>query len=138
MNNILDLIPQRPPIVMVDSFLGISDNISRTCFTVTEENIFVNDGIFSECGLIEHIAQSAAARVGYVFKGRDERIPIGYIGSINDFKFVALPVVGDRIETEVEVIQEVFNITLIQARCFIGNNMAASCRMKIFLSDNEA
>ena len=87
-SDILELIPQRHPIVMVDKFLGIEDNVSRTEFTISEDNIFVNNGEFSECGLIEHIAQSAAARVGYVFKSKDMPIPIGYIGSVNDFSLV--------------------------------------------------
>ena len=68
MDNILDLIPQRAPIVMVDEFLGIEDSVSRTRFTVTQDNIFVDNNKLSECGLIEHIAQSAAARVGYIFR----------------------------------------------------------------------
>ena len=60
MDNILDLIPQRAPIVMVDEFLGIQENLSRTRLTVSKENIFVDNDRMSECGLIEHIAQSAA------------------------------------------------------------------------------
>ncbi len=131
--NILDLIPQRAPIVMVDEFLGIEDSVSRTRFTVCEENIFVDDDMLSECGLIEHIAQSAAARVGYIFKSNNEPVPIGYIGAVNDFRLEANPRCGDVIETTVEVLQEVFGITLIKAVCFVGEKETASCKMKIFL-----
>lgn len=138
MNNILDLIPQRAPIVMVDEFLGIDNNVSRTRFTVYNDNIFVNNGEFSECGLIEHIAQSAAARVGYIFKSKNLPIPIGYIGSINNFVIYLNPKVGEAINTTIEIIQEVFNITLIQAYCHIDGKEIASCRMKIFLENNEA
>ena len=138
MNNILDLIPQRAPIVMVDKFLGIDNNVSRTRFTVYNDNIFVNNGEFSECGLIEHIAQSAAARVGYIFKSKNLPIPIGYIGSINNFVIYQNPKVGEAINTTIEIIQEVFNITLIQAYCHIDGKEIASCRMKIFLENNEA
>lgn len=138
MNNILDLIPQRAPIVMVDEFLGIDKNVSRTRFTVYNDNIFVNNGEFSECGLIEHIAQSAAARVGYIFKSKNLPIPIGYIGSINNFVIYQNPKVGEAINTTIEIIQEVFNITLIQAYCHIDGKEIASCRMKIFLENNEA
>ena len=138
MNNILDLIPQRAPIVMVDEFLGIDNNVSRTRFTVYNDNIFVNNGEFSECGLIEHIAQSAAARVGYIFKSKNLPIPIGYIGSINNFVIYQNPKVGEAINTTIEIIQEVFNITLIQAYCHIDGEEIASCRMKIFLENNEA
>ena len=41
MDNILDLIPQRTPIVMVDEFLGMDNNVSRTRFTIYNDNIFV-------------------------------------------------------------------------------------------------
>ncbi len=135
---ILDLIPQRAPIVMVDEFLGIDDNVSKTCLTVRNDNIFVDDGMLSECGLIEHIAQSAAARVGYVFKTNNQEIPIGYIGSVNNFELKEFPKVGEVISTEIEIIQEVFNITLIQAKCYINDVEIASCKMKIFLDNNEA
>lgn len=135
---ILDLIPQRAPIVMVDEFLGIEDNISKTRFVVKNENIFVDDGKFSECGLIEHIAQSAAARVGHIFKSNNKPIPIGYIGSVNNFEIKDFPKVGDIISTDIEIIQEVFNITLIQAHCYINDVEIASCKMKIFLDNNEA
>lgn len=133
MNSVLDLIPQRPPIVMVDDFLGIDNCLSRTSLLVAEDNLFVDDCMLSECGLIEHIAQSAAARVGYLFKEKEQPIPIGYIGSVNDFIMVENPKVGELIITTVEVIQEVFNITLIQARCTIDEREIASCKMKIFL-----
>lgn len=138
MGNILDLIPQRAPIVMVDEFLGMDNNMSRTRFTVHNDNIFVDNNEFSECGLIEHIAQSAAARVGYIFKSKNLPIPIGYIGSVNNFVISQNPKVGEVITTTIEIIQEVFNITLIQAYCYVEGKEIASCRMKIFLDNNEA
>ncbi len=138
MDKILDLIPQRPPIVMVDKFLGLEDNFSRTCLTVRKDNIFVDNGVFSECGVIEHIAQSAAARVGYIFKSKNEAIPLGYIGSVNDFILIENPKLGDKIDTTIEILHEVFNITLIQAHCKVGNKDVASCKMKIFLDNDKA
>lgn len=138
MANIIDLIPQRAPIVMVDEFLGIEESVSKSSLTVREDNIFVDDATLSECGLIEHIAQSAAARVGHIFNTLNRPIPIGYIGSVNDFAIVAHPKVGDTIYTTIEVIQEVFNITLIRAVCRVNDVEIATCKMKIFLDTDEA
>lgn len=107
MNNILELIPQREPMVMVDEFLGMGEAVSKTRFTVREDNLFVDNGQLSECGLIEHIAQSAAARIGYIFKSKNEPVPIGYIGSVNDFIFSRAVKPGETIETTVKVLQEV-------------------------------
>lgn len=136
--NITELIPQRAPIVMADEFLCIDGDTSRTRFTVREDNIFVDGDIFSECGVIEHMAQSAAARVGYIFSNRGEDVPLGYIGAVNDFVITELPQTGDTIETEITVLQEIFGITLIEARSAIDGREIASCKMKIFSANNEA
>ena len=111
---IIDLIPQREPIVMVDKFVGITNGISETQLTIKNDNIFVENDCFTEFGLIEHIAQSAAARVGYIC--RNENKPISML------------------ETKIEILQEVFNITLIKAESFTDGRLAASCQMKIFLN----
>lgn len=49
---ILNLIPQRPPIVMVDSFCGIEDNCSYSGLTVTDDNIFCQEGKLQEAVLL--------------------------------------------------------------------------------------
>ena len=48
---ILNLIPQRPPIVMVDSFFGIEKNHSYSGLTVTADNIFYETGKLQEAGI---------------------------------------------------------------------------------------
>lgn len=134
MYKIAELIPQRAPIVMVDEFLGVEErNVSRSQLTVRKDNIFVEGSVMDECGVIEHIAQSAAARIGYICREADRDIPLGYIGSVNEFHLQAHPRVNDTIVTTIEIIQEVFNISLIEAHCCVGDNCIASCRMKIYL-----
>lgn len=131
---IIDLIPQRDPIVMVDKFVGITNGISETQLTIKNDNIFVENGCFTEFGLVEHIAQSAAARVGYICRNENKPISIGYIGAISNMEIVYLPKINDMLETRIEILQEVFNITLIKAESFTNGHLAASCQMKIFLN----
>ena len=58
---ILEYIPQRPPVVMVDTFYGIDERgCARSGLTVTADNLLVADGVLDECGIVEHIAQSAS------------------------------------------------------------------------------
>ena len=49
------LIPQRPPMVMIDRFYGIEENTSWSGLTVTTDNLFCRDGVLQETGIIEHI-----------------------------------------------------------------------------------
>ena len=74
----------------------------------------------------------------YIFNSLNRPIPIGYIGAVNDFAISAHPKVGDTIYTTIEVIQEVFNITLIRAVCMVNDAEIATCKMKIFLDTDEA
>ena len=64
--NIQLLIPQRPPFVMIDKLLSFSETTTTTGLSIRADNIFVENGLFKEPGLVENIAQTAAARAGYV------------------------------------------------------------------------
>ena len=133
MFSIEELIPQRAPIVMVDRHTSIEEGVSYTTLEVREENLFVEQGHMSECGLIEHVAQSAAARIGYLYLQRGERVPIGYIGSVNHFRLERQPNVGEQLTTSIRILQEVFNVTLIEAETATETETVARCKMKIFL-----
>lgn len=130
---ILGLIPQRPPIVMVDSFFGIEENCSYSGLTVTSDNIFCEEGKLQEPGIIEHIAQSAAARIGFIYTRQGAQVPLGFIGSVDKLKIYNLPEVGIKLFTEITVVQEVFDITLVSAQVKAGEELIAECRMKIFI-----
>ncbi len=132
---ITEFIPQRPPIVMVDQFFGLEDSVSRSGLTVDENNIFCENGALSDCGVIEHIAQSAALRMGYIYKSEGKEVPLGFIGSVNQLRLYHLPKIGESIQTEVRIEQEVMNITLISAVCSIAGEKVAECKMKIFLQE---
>lgn len=133
MFSIEELIPQRAPIVMVDRLTSIEEGVSYTELEVRADNLFVERGVLSECGLIEHIAQSAAARIGYLFRMRGEAVPIGYIGSVNQFALGRLPRVGERLTTSIRVLQEVYQVSLVETEVRSGDEVVASSRMKIFL-----
>lgn len=61
---IFRLIPQRPPMVMVDVLYSANETGGRTGLTVSSANVFCINGFLTEPGLIEHSAQSAAAFAG--------------------------------------------------------------------------
>ena len=130
---ILGLIPQRPPIVMVDSFFGIEENCSYSGLTITSDNIFCEAGKLQEPGIIEHIAQSAAVRIAFIYTRQGAQVPLGFIGSVDKLKIYKLPEVGMKLFTEITVVQEVFDITLVSAQVKAGEELIAECRMKIFI-----
>ena len=63
--DIQDLIPQRPPMVMIDKLTEAGEISATGELKVHESNLFCENGLFRETGLIEFIAQTAAAFTGY-------------------------------------------------------------------------
>ena len=136
--NIVDLLPQRPPFIMVDRLVHYDLNGAKSVFSVRDDNLFCREGIMEETGLIENIAQTCAARTGYKEKTEPQRdgvIKIGFIGMIKRMDIVRNPLVGETLHTTIEIKDEVFNATLIEAKVEIAGETVASCAMKIFLTD---
>ena len=63
--SILRLLPQRPPMIMVDTLFSAGSDSAETGLAVSGDNVFCLDGCLIEPGIIEHSAQSAAAFSGY-------------------------------------------------------------------------
>ncbi len=131
---ILSVIPQRSPIVMVETLLHCDETTTRSGFQVSNENIFTEEGMFREPGLVENIAQTAAAGVGYAAQQKKEPVPIGYIGAVQNLEIFDLPKVGDYLETEVAVTNKVFDVTFVNGSIRTNGNLLAQCEMKIFIT----
>lgn len=130
------LIPQRPPIVMVDVVWSADEQSADTGLTIQEDNIFVKDGLFREPGLIEHIAQSAAAFAGYGTFVRGEEPKLGFIGEIKDSVFNLMPPVGSELRTHIQLVTVIGGIRLINAEVRLKDELVATCVMKFFLKDD--
>lgn len=137
MKDILPLIPQRPPFVMVDTLVTAGENNARTKLKITSDNVFVKENQLTEPALIENIAQTAAARMGYICKQNNEQVPVGFIGAVQNLEIFALPEVGDEIETEIVIKNQVFDVTLIAGQVYLNDDVLAKCEMKIFIQPNK-
>ena len=135
---ILELIPQRRPFVMVDSLTYCDLSITRTQLEVRADNIFNDGGRLSTAGICENIAQTCAARLGYLSLASGQPVKLGYIGAISNMQVYRTPVTGETIVTEIKVLQEVFNITLVHAVVKCGDELIAQTDLKIALGSDAA
>jgi predicted hotdog family 3-hydroxylacyl-ACP dehydratase len=133
-NDIQSLIPQKPPFVMVDKLLSVTETSTTTGFTIQPDNIFVQNGVFKEPGLLENIAQTAAASAGYVAHTENKPVLVGYIGAVNNLQVFALPKTGDELITEITTENQIFDVTLISGKITCNGQLIAQCKMKIFIN----
>ncbi len=136
-NRILQLIPQKPPFVMVDSLLDYTALTGIMGFTIPAGNILVKDGVFSEPGLIEHMAQSMSLHRGYQgFLAGLDKPKTGFIGVIKSVEIHELPKAETRLKTFVEILHEIMNVTSVTARTEDENGkLLASSEMKTVTVD---
>ena len=132
-NEILEYLPQRPPMVMIDKLLYSDDVKTVSGLLVSDTNIFFDKGFLSESGLVENIAQTAAAGVGYVCKQENKKVPVGFIASIKDLLIHELPKAGDEITTEVMVTNQVMAVSIIKGSVYRDKTLLAECEMRIFV-----
>ena len=132
-NEIEQYIPQRTPIVMIHELIEASEEHAVTHLHVSTENTFVRNGVLLEPGMVENIAQTAAAQVGYIFKKKNVPIPIGYIAGIKDLVVHAQPPAGSTIKTTVRVLNQVLDVTLVEGTIHLHDQLLARCEMRIFV-----
>lgn len=136
-NDVLALIPQKTPFVMVDGLLACSEERCESTFTPTADNILAKDGFFTEFGLTEHIAQTGALQSGYLAQLYQTPPPVGFIGQIKDLQIHFMPPVGTQIRTVIEHLHKVANVSVIRGVSTVNGKVCAECEMKIFLQENE-
>ena len=137
--DVLTLLPQRPPFVMIDRLTHFDEAVTTTQLTVRTDNLFTEaDGHLNPCALVENIAQTCAARMGYINRYiYRQRVRLGYIGGIKNLQVLRTPRVGELLTTSIEVMQEVMKLTLVNATVRVGDEVIVTAEMKIALSDIE-
>ena len=137
--DVLTLLPQRPPFVMIDRLIHFDEVVTTTQLEVRPDNLFMAaDGLLNNCALVENIAQTCAARMGYINQYiYKERVRLGFIGSIKNLQVLRPAREGEVLTTSIEVVQEVLQLTLVNATVKVGDETIVTAEMKIALSDIE-
>ena len=126
-------IPQHPPFVMVDKLLHSDSHTARTAFGIRADNVLVENGSFSAAGMMENIAQTAAAGMGSIAAAAGQPPGPGYIVSVKNLEINALPRVNDELITEITIEARVLDIIVISGKVTCDGITMARCEMKILI-----
>ena len=132
---VLDLIPQRHPMVMVDRLIECEEKYALSGLKIKADNIFCVGGTFSEPGVIEHIAQTAALQNGYLAQQNREPVKVGFIGAVKKFKLNRLPSAQEVLQTRIENTHSFENISIVRATVQVNQEIIAETELSIFIQD---
>jgi predicted hotdog family 3-hydroxylacyl-ACP dehydratase len=117
--------------VMVDELVRAEASLAVTRFTILRDNLFLISNRLGEPGLVENIAQTIAAMVGYQCTLKNIPVPIGYIAAVKDLKIASLPAEGSVIETTVMITNQVMDVTVVKGKVEQAGNLICTCEMKV-------
>lgn len=139
---IAHFLPHRAPMLMVDRIWEISKEHVLCSFLIAADNIFVEEGQFTEMGLVEHMAQVCSAIVGQTFFDENhqsigrERV-IGFISGIKSLQILALPAVGEDLQTNSSLHSQFdgddFSICTMHVSAFVNKVEVANAEINLFL-----
>lgn len=100
---VVELVPHRPPFVLLDSIEEMVDGCLRACAVIRADSFSLHEGRATPIYGIELIAQAVAAFSGIIERERGGSARIGFIVSCRTVEFLVdeLPI-GDPLEISVE------------------------------------
>lgn len=136
--DIHDILPQAEPFVLVDRLTAWERDRAATVLTVHEGIPLLEGDTLPACALVEVIAQTCAASIGYYHKYvLHVPIKLGYIGAISDLTTSRDIRRGETLSTTITVLERAMGLSLVEATVTAGDEVVAHGNMKIALSDIE-
>lgn len=130
------LLPQQEPFVMVSTLAHFDETTTATETLVRPDNLFVDNGVLRTTGMIENIAQTCAARIGYYNKYiLKAGVQIGVIGAVRKMKVSGHPHVGQQFWTTVTVVEELLGMTLANAEITCEGKTLATAQIKLAVKE---
>ena len=129
--------------LMVDLILEIDASFVETIFLIKEDNIFVQNNVFIEAGLIENTAQTCSSIVGkkYFFEEdgtENENVNvIGFISALKNVKIHSLPKVGDTIITKANLVSKFagddYTLCTMSCNSSVEDQILLECEINLFI-----
>lgn len=122
--------------LMVDRLLSADEKSAVTVLEVRADNIFVTEGAMVPYAIVENMAQTCAAHLGYadVYVHGHTGVRVGYIGSVKRMRIEAAPHVGETLRTRIEVVADFGDMKLVTAESFLDDRRIAVAELTIALS----
>lgn len=139
-------LPHRAPMLMVDMILVMDDEIVETVFEIKEGNIFLSDGVFTEAGLIENMAQTCSSVIAkdyFIDENKQEKQEVdvvGFISAIKTLKIHSLPKIGSNLFTKAALMSKYvtddYSLCTMNCKTFDNKELLLEGEINLFIQDN--
>ena len=141
-------LPHRTPMLMVDMIVAMDNEMVETVFTLKEDNIFLQNNIFVEAGLIENAAQTCSSIVAKGFyvdennQDKEDVDVVGFISAIKTLKIHALPVLRSTINTTATLVStfvtDDYTLCTMSCKTFCKEELLLEGEINLFIQEVKA
>jgi predicted hotdog family 3-hydroxylacyl-ACP dehydratase len=132
-----ELLPHRPPFVMIDRLVRGGDGTVRVEAALGDGHAGVSRGRVLESALVECVAQAAAALKAHAAARRDSgSAPAsGLLVGVSGFRVARVPGAGDRLTIHVQEDNRLGPLTLVTGRILLGEDVIAEGQLKLYAGE---
>lgn len=144
--DIKNYLPHRSPMLMVDMILIMDEQKVETVFEIKPTNIFIQNKLFTEAGLIENAAQTCSSIVAKDFfidenfQDKPDVDVVGFISAIKTLKIHKLPKVGDTIKTisilVSKFVTEDYSLCTMNCQTLCNEELLLEGEINLFIKEN--
>ena len=145
--DIKNFLPHRFPMLMVDMILVMDEEKVETVFEIKENNIFVQNNLFIEAGLIENAAQTCSSIVAkdyFVDADNKDKVDVdvvGFISAIKTLKIHKLPAIGTTIKTISVLVSKFvtddYSLCTMSCQTFNNQELLLEGEINLFIQENK-
>ncbi|HEX7969800.1 MAG TPA: hypothetical protein VF502_16370 [Stellaceae bacterium] len=131
-----ELLPHRPPMVLLDEILGYDETSLMAAVTVSEASLFLEpDGVPVHVGL-EYMAQACGAFAGALARDRGGAVRIGFVLGTRRYRAHA-PCFrrGERLIVSVSVLYQDEQMGAFDCRIEVDGKLAAEAQLNVYQPD---
>lgn len=141
---ISNFLPHRPPFLMLDKILILTDEEVSASFLIKQDNLFVENNYFNEMGLIENAAQTCSSIVGKSYFDDDDTEGtganlIGFISAIKKVTAFSCPKVGSTIISSAKLTSRFdtddYSVCSLECNIFEATTLLLSCELNLMIKD---
>lgn len=129
--SIIQLLPQKPPFLMVDELTSSKYKSFSSSFKIDNKNIFIEDNKLSVSGIIENMGQTAMAGIISTTKEEKGTEIDGYLAGVKQFEVFKRPPINSIIVTKILVKAKIDKMFLISCEVFNQNELVAKALLQI-------
>jgi len=131
--DVSELIPHKPPMLMIDNLLEINERASVSEMTVRDDMLFVDgSGKLAEASYPEIISQAVAAQEGFRRFGGKNPLVEGFLLGIKNFEILGESRVGDDLRISLQKKTRFGDFGILSGEIFRGDELIARGEVKVW------